>query len=151
MATRRAVFDEYQRIRPREYEQTPIRVVDIDDASLAKLGQWPWPRSIVAALVQRLAHAGAGAIAFVVAFAEPDRTSPQSVLPIWAETGSVDDPRLRMTEIKLGLSPIPCNGSERNHHAPPDRSVHRAARRRHGRCLRSYRDATAATTRPHPK
>jgi adenylate cyclase len=31
-----------------------IRIVDIDDNSLSKIGQWPWPRGVVAQLVDRL-------------------------------------------------------------------------------------------------
>ena len=80
---RLAVFDYYQRIAPRTYEAAPVRVIDIDDDSLARLGQWPWPRTLVAAMVERLAGLGAAAIAFTVVFAEPDRTSPKSMARIW--------------------------------------------------------------------
>src|SRR5687768_16254352 len=73
---RLAVFDEYQRLQPRVWEDAEVRIVDIDDASLARLGQWPWPRTRVSALVDRLAALGAAATAFDVLFAEPDRTSP---------------------------------------------------------------------------
>ena len=45
-----AVFDAYQRSRPRPYHPAPVRIVDIDEASLARLGQWPWPRNKVARL-----------------------------------------------------------------------------------------------------
>jgi adenylate cyclase len=50
-----------------------IAVVDIDERSLADLGQWPWPRSIMAALVTALDEAGASVIALDILFAEPDR------------------------------------------------------------------------------
>jgi adenylate cyclase len=70
------VFDTYQQIRPREITQRPVMIVDIDEKSLAKLGQWPWPRTRVADLVQRLTDLGAAAIAFDIVFAEPDRLSP---------------------------------------------------------------------------
>ena len=53
-----------------------MRIVDIDEESLRRLGQWPWPRDRVAALVERLHALGAATIAFDVLFAEPDRTSP---------------------------------------------------------------------------
>ena len=68
------VFDAYQRVHPRPYETAPVRVVDIDDATLAKLGQWPWPRTQVAQLTRTLTQAGASAIAYDVVFSEPDRT-----------------------------------------------------------------------------
>ncbi|MBM3573934.1 MAG: CHASE2 domain-containing protein, partial [Alphaproteobacteria bacterium] len=74
------VFDEFQRLKPRPYEAAPVRIIDIDDDSLAKLGQWPWPRHILADLVAKLAAAGAAVIAFDVVFAEPDRNSPRTVI-----------------------------------------------------------------------
>ncbi|HUO94401.1 MAG TPA: adenylate/guanylate cyclase domain-containing protein [Rhizomicrobium sp.] len=79
---RNLVFDAYQRAAPRPYQPVPVKVVDIDDATLAKLGQWPWPRTDVARLTQRLADAGAAAIAFDIVFSEPDRTSPARIAEI---------------------------------------------------------------------
>jgi adenylate cyclase len=77
---RDATFDQFQRVAPRPFEHLPVRVVDIDEESLRKLGQWPWPRDRLALLVDRLAEMGAAAIAFDVVFAEPDRLSPRTVL-----------------------------------------------------------------------
>jgi adenylate cyclase len=69
-------FDSYQRVQPRVYNPaTPVRIVDIDEAALAEFGQWPWPRTIVARLVDKLTEKGAAVIAFDVVFAEPDRSS----------------------------------------------------------------------------
>ncbi|MBX3516370.1 MAG: adenylate/guanylate cyclase domain-containing protein [Rhodospirillales bacterium] len=85
------VFDTYQRIRPRTYQPAPVRVIDIDEESLRRIGQWPWPRTRVAELVATLHRLGAAVIAFDVLFAEPDRTSPARVLPEWG-----DQPALRM-------------------------------------------------------
>ena len=69
-------FDTYQRLAPRAYEDAPVRVVDIDEESIRRYGQWPWPRTQVADLVGRLGSAGASAIAIDVVFSENDRTSP---------------------------------------------------------------------------
>ena len=69
-------FDIYQQLSPREQKARPVVIVDIDDASLAEIGQWPWPRSLVAELVRKQFVAGAVAVAFDVVFAEPDRMSP---------------------------------------------------------------------------
>ncbi|MBL8839553.1 MAG: adenylate/guanylate cyclase domain-containing protein, partial [Alphaproteobacteria bacterium] len=77
------VFDELQRQFPARWEDTDVRIVDIDDDSLARMGQWPWPRTVVADMVNRLVEGGAAAVAFDVVFAEPDRTSPAIVLPLW--------------------------------------------------------------------
>ncbi len=50
-------------------------LIDIDDASLAAVGQWPWPRHVVAKLVDNLTEAGAAAIGLDIIFSEPDNTS----------------------------------------------------------------------------
>lgn len=71
---RNGLFDLYQRAAPRPFDpEAPVRIVDIDDASLAQEGQWPWPRTKVARLVDQLANLGAAAIAFDMVFAEKDR------------------------------------------------------------------------------
>jgi adenylate cyclase len=69
-------FDGYQVIKPRVATQHPVVIIDIDEKSLGKFGQWPWPRTRVADLVKRLTDLGAAAIAFDIVFAEPDRLSP---------------------------------------------------------------------------
>ena len=77
---REVTFDEYQRIAPRTFENLPVKVVDIDEASLLEFGQWPWPRDRLATLVDKLSAMGASAIAFDVLFSEPDRLSPRTVV-----------------------------------------------------------------------
>ncbi len=73
-ALRDLVFDGYQRAAPRAYDPAlPVRVIALDEASLSKVGQWPWSRRIVADLVTRLREAGAATIAFDVLFSEPER------------------------------------------------------------------------------
>ncbi len=80
-ALRLIAFDYYQRLEPRTYDPyLPVRVVDIDDQSLAKIGQWPWPRTTVAKLLQTLTAQGAAAVVFDVLFAEPDRTSLEQIV-----------------------------------------------------------------------
>ena len=69
-------FDIFQIISPRVATARPAVIVDIDEASLRKLGQWPWPRTRVADLINKLTELGAAAIAFDIVFAEPDRLSP---------------------------------------------------------------------------
>lgn len=80
---RNSVFDQYQRAHPRVYQPAPVRIIDIDEESLTRIGQWPWPRSRIAELVVRLRQAGVAATGFDVLFAEPDRTSPKAMLDIW--------------------------------------------------------------------
>lgn len=52
-----------------------VVIVDIDEQSLRQIGQWPWPRDIVARLVKAVDAAGAQVIGFDIVFAEKDRTS----------------------------------------------------------------------------
>ena len=98
-------FDQYQRLAPRAYDPaTPVRIVDIDDASLARIGQWPWPRTQLAKLLERLTQAGAAAIAFDMVFAERDRSSPEQVLKQWA-------PTLEMATLRDSFALMPSHDS----------------------------------------
>src|SRR6516164_5869112 len=69
-------FDLFQVMRPREQTMRPVVIADIDEASLKEVGQWPWPRTVIADLVTRLRDYGAVAVGFDIVFAEPDRMSP---------------------------------------------------------------------------
>jgi len=82
------LFDSFERLEPRPYRALPVRVVDIDDASLKRIGQWPWPRDEVARLVERLAAMGADVIAFDIIFAEPDRASPRGFADLAKRLGA---------------------------------------------------------------
>jgi adenylate cyclase len=99
---RNLAFDSYQRLMPRPVGDAPVRIIDIDEASLEKIGQWPWPRDILAQLVDRLSEAGAAAIAFDVLFAEPDRLSPQNLLQRWQHNADI----ARLGEV-IGKLPDP--------------------------------------------
>src|SRR5580698_207548 len=77
MELRVRTFDTFQRIDPRKkLANPPVVIVDIDEKSLAKFGQFPWPRTLIADVVDNLTRLGAAAIAFDVMFAEPDRLNP---------------------------------------------------------------------------
>ena len=96
---RLGVYDSFQRLKPRVYEPAPVRIIDLDDETLARMGQWPWPRTLVAELVERLTSLGAAVIVFDIVFAEPDRTSPRAVLPLWPDIPEVE--ALRQAAAKL--------------------------------------------------
>lgn len=53
-----------------------LLIIAIDDHSLQQLGQWPWPRSTHARLLQRLSEAGVRRVALDLMFPEPDRKDP---------------------------------------------------------------------------
>jgi adenylate cyclase len=80
-ALRLIAFDSYQRLAPQPYDpDPPVRVVDIDPESIARFGQWPWPRTVMRDLVVRLTERHAAAVAFDILFAEADRTSLEEVV-----------------------------------------------------------------------
>jgi adenylate cyclase len=76
---RLAGFDAYQRLMPRVREKAPAVIVEIDERSLSLHGQWPWPRSLVAALLDRVSAAEPFAIGLDLIFPEPDRLSPDII------------------------------------------------------------------------
>ncbi|MFV1851006.1 MAG: CHASE2 domain-containing protein [Thalassospira sp.] len=87
---RMTVFDTYQQISPRTYKDVGVRIVDIDEKSLEEMGQWPWPRTVLAGLIYKLRAAGAQVVGFDVVFAEPDRTSPARVVGDWPRSSATD-------------------------------------------------------------
>jgi adenylate cyclase len=76
---RNVSFDLYHQSKPREMAQLPVSIIDIDDRSIEEFGQWPWPRTRIADMVQAAAEAGVVAIAFDIIFSEPDRLSPVQI------------------------------------------------------------------------
>jgi PAS domain S-box-containing protein len=88
-----------------------VVIVAIDEASIAALGRWPWPRAVHASLLDRLREDGARAVALDILFTEPDSNSPEgdvalaramergppTVLPLLADLrGSSQIPRERL-------------------------------------------------------
>jgi adenylate cyclase len=93
-------FDFYQVLKPRDAKLRPVVIVDLDEASLKEFGQWPWPRTLVADLVNRLTDLGVAAIGFDIVFAEPDRTSPAVAARTFK---GIDE------ETRIKLSALPSN------------------------------------------
>lgn len=85
---RMQVFDAYQVAAPRaDAREERVAVVDIDEESIERLGQWPWPRTDIAELNRRLGAAGAAAVVYDIVFSEPDRTSPSEIAARYRQTG----------------------------------------------------------------
>lgn len=79
---RNLIFDYYQSVKPRTGNESIVVIVDIDEQSLAKIGQWPWPRTQLATITNTLTKVGALAIGFDMVFSESDRTDPKALANI---------------------------------------------------------------------
>ena len=90
-----AIYDLGNRLRPLEADGT-LAIIEIDEASLAQIGRWPWPRGLHAALLGVLTDAGARVIGIDILMAESARDdellaqaisrAPPVVLPVASET-----------------------------------------------------------------
>jgi len=76
---RMALFDGYQKVAPRKRTSAPAVIVAIDEKSLQELGQWPWPRTTIAELIEAIAKNEPAAIGVDVLMPEFDRMSPASI------------------------------------------------------------------------
>jgi len=75
--------DIHMRQAPRLYDpDIPVRIIDIDDESIKRIGQWPWPRTVLAEMNDRLTNAEVAVIAYDVIFSEADRTSPENMIEV---------------------------------------------------------------------
>ncbi len=99
-AIQHRAFDAYLNIAPRPYVDAKVRVIDIDEESLARVGQWPWPRTVVARLVRRLTERGVKVIAFDALFAEPDQTSPARVSAQWPDGPGMKEIKARLSRLQ---------------------------------------------------
>src|SRR5450631_1999982 len=89
-------FDTFQRIEPRQkLANSPVIIIDIDEKSLAKFGQWPWPRTRIADMVANQTRLGAIVIAFDVIFSEPDRLNPDVAADSFRNLDEVTREKLR--------------------------------------------------------
>ena len=73
-------LDSYQKIFKYELAETPVIIVDVDEKSLGKIGQFPWNRKIFGDLVKTLKESGASVISFDIFFSEEDKQNPNQIL-----------------------------------------------------------------------
>jgi len=88
-------FDFYQAMAPRIDAARPVVIVDIDEASLRRIGQWPWARTRLAELILQLQRGRAVALGMDVIFSEPDRLSPGAIADAVQEIDEGTRERLR--------------------------------------------------------
>lgn len=56
-----------------------VIIIDVDEKSLSKLGQWPWQRNKITRILENLTQNEIGLIAFDIVFAEEDNSSPHKI------------------------------------------------------------------------
>jgi adenylate cyclase len=72
LAVQNLLFDEFQRWKPRlAADPPPIRVVEIDEESIRRLGRWPWPRARLGEMVEKITGGGAAAAALDILLYDP--------------------------------------------------------------------------------
>ncbi len=72
-------FDLYQKIFAKEKESEVI-IIDIDEQSLGKFGQFPWNRKVFAKILDQLNSSNPKAIGFDIFFTEKDKQSPEAII-----------------------------------------------------------------------
>ena len=72
-------FDVYQKIFS-EKKETDVVIVDIDEKSLGKFGQFPWNRNVFAKILDQLNNSDPKAIGFDIFFTEKDKQSPDAII-----------------------------------------------------------------------
>ena len=73
-------FDLYQKIFPLIKNETEVVIIDIDEKSLGKFGQFPWSRSVFAKILENVNATNPKAVGFDVFFTEKDKQSPDEFL-----------------------------------------------------------------------
>ena len=94
-------YDFEQQLSPRTYQPLPVRIVAIDAKSIERYGQWPWPRTLLARLVDKIAQGKPRVLGVDMIFSEPDRFSPSELATLipdipkpfsrWLETRESND------------------------------------------------------------
>lgn len=79
------VYDLLLRASAESIDDPQVVIVDIDDPSLQAFGQWPWPRSLLALLMDQVRRAEPRAVGIDMMLAEPDRMRPESLDPALRE------------------------------------------------------------------
>ena len=88
---RERIFDYFQRLAPASYDAGEhFHVVLIDRESVNLVGPWPWPRTVLADLVDAAAQAGAKGVILAEPVDAPDPLSPETIGAFWLE-GASDD------------------------------------------------------------
>ena len=84
-------FDSYQKIFKYNEKQDDIIIVDIDEPSLAKFGQFPWGRNVFSKILENINKEDPKSIGFDIFFSEKDKQSPEEII----KTYSIEDVNIK--------------------------------------------------------
>ena len=92
---RDGLFDGFARLNPRAASTAHLDnyvLIDIDAESLTHIGPWPWPRTMLARLVEVSQQAGAEGVALTIPVDGPDPLSPDIVAKYWLQPQNTNAP-----------------------------------------------------------
>ena len=73
-------FDLYQKIFPLNKQTSEVIIIEIDEKSLRKFGQFPWNRSVFAKIIENVNRSNPKAIGFDIFFTEKDKQTPEEII-----------------------------------------------------------------------
>ena len=73
-------FDLYQKIFTLNKNDSDVIIIDIDEKSLGKFGQFPWSRSVFASILEKVNKDQPKAVGFDIFFTEKDKQSPDEII-----------------------------------------------------------------------
>ena len=72
-------YDLYQNIFEEDFSTNKVVIVDIDEKSIEKIGQFPWRRDVYSTILENLNSAEVSVIAFDIFFSEEDTQNPVKI------------------------------------------------------------------------
>ena len=124
-------FDLYQKVFPLNKQTSEVIIIDIDEKSLGKFGQFPWNRSIFAKILENVSAAEPKAVGFDIFFTEKDKQSPEEIISAYnliptdvAELQNIKGPdEIFREQLEKSKSVIAVLGSNVSSHGTYDRSA----------------------------
>ena len=124
-------FDLYQKVFVEDKKDTEVVIIDIDESSLGKFGQFPWSRSVFAKILDQLNNSSPKAVGFDIFFTEKDKQSPDEIIKSYglvpsdiAELQNLQNPDEIFSEkLKQSKSIIAVLGSNVPSHSNYDRKA----------------------------
>tara|TARA_Y100000389_G_scaffold100947_1_gene97696 strand:- start:223 stop:2208 length:1986 start_codon:yes stop_codon:yes gene_type:complete len=108
-------YDFFQSLFEEDFSIDEVVIVDIDEKSIEKLGQFPWRRDIYSNILSNLKSAGASVIAFDIFFSEDDKQNPVTILEefeiIYNQENIINSDQIFLKSIKENNVILPLVGA----------------------------------------